>query len=217
MIKVILFDFDGVLTAMNMEELFSYAVGLDIPEKKKMGAFWKAYVEFGARFPGEHPYCEKFYRMVDSETGKKMDRDFAARFRAKLKMNFEKGLPGILEHLHEKYKLAIFTGGKSAAKRKALEEAGLWKYFEAVFPLDEKIAPKPHPGVYKQAESTMGAHGQEILLVDDNIVRGIFGAKQHGWKTCFVDKFKYFPTENVPADLRPDFTIKSLRELKARL
>ena len=76
MIKLVLFDFDGVITNLNLEKTYSELTKIDMPEEEKMKIFWHAYIEFGSTKPNVYPYCEEFYKMIDNKTGKTMNRQF---------------------------------------------------------------------------------------------------------------------------------------------
>ena len=211
MIRGIMFDFDGTLTSAGLVETIVSCVEADSSRfTPKM--FWDAMLRFSYENPALHAYGAEFREYFRKTTGITIKNDFYKDFRDnKEESPLRPELPSLLKELSKRYKLGVFTGIRADKKRSTLKEAGLLRYFVEVYPLSEDVPKKPHPDAFTHAEGHFGITRSEVLLVDDNPVRGILGAKLHGWKTCFLNPDG--AAFDFPRGLEPDYEIKSLTEL----
>lgn len=215
MIKVILFDYNGTLTDKDFEDITSRALTIDMTKQEKMKMFWKNYIKFAVLYPYELPYCEEFFSMLEKDSNKEVNRDMLERMKLDFKTEeFRSEAKDVLEYSSKKYILGIFTGYSVEQKKKRLQDAGFLKYIKYCFPQDTKITPKPSIDVFKHIQEVLGVEKDEIILIDDNISRGIIPAKRFGWKACFFNTTKYVDINQIPDDFRPDYVIKNLAELK---
>jgi len=218
MIKAVLWDWDGVISAMNLEEAFSSSLDMPISEKEKMRIFWRNFLKFGVRCPDEYPYCEKFYSMIEKESRYKVNSDFHERLKKYVKERrgiIRPEIPEILEELNSKHTLAILTSADGRDEKVELaKKHDILKYFDYVFPLKGSSFLKPESRIYQQAEDKLKVKSKEIFYIDDNITRGIRPAKSRGWTTCFFAPFSYLSFEKIPLELKPDYTVKKVNQIK---
>lgn len=118
-----------------------------------------------------------------------------------------------LEYLYKKYDLvivALATAGQSKIieRLEIIKENNLEKYFkEILFSIDNKDA------LYAKVLNKSNLKPEEILIVDDRVVRGIKFGNNVGTKTCWVQNGKFSLELPTKGTKYPDFTIKSIGEL----
>lgn len=67
---------------------------------------------------------------------------------------------------------------------------------------------KPKKAFYQAIADDLGIDAREMLFVGDSLIDDVFGPSQIGMKTCFVDRRSV-----GVADIKPDYTIRSLDEI----
>ncbi|UOE40802.1 YjjG family noncanonical pyrimidine nucleotidase [Chryseobacterium suipulveris] len=115
----------------------------------------------------------------------------------------------ILEYLSEKnYRLHILSNGFKEVTSKKCELSGIKNYFETITSADEINIRKPQPEIYEYALKKAGASAEEAVMIGDDWIADVEGAKSFGLKVVFFDVFNdNFSAENV-------MVIKKLAELK---
>jgi HAD superfamily hydrolase (TIGR01509 family) len=116
--------------------------------------------------------------------------------------------PG-LDALKPDYRLGLLSNGSRLPK-----DVGLDGYFEAiVFAQDHRIN-KPEAGLFSIAANLMKAEPARCVLIGDNPLNDVVGAKRSGWKAVWVDRVGVAPYQSPDGyDEHPDATITSLMEL----
>lgn len=95
-------------------------------------------------------------------------------------------VPSGLHDLHRGGKrLVALTNSPAAAARRALEGAGVERFFQRVLSADDVRAFKPHSSVYEHAQAALGAQPSELCLVSAHWW-DCLGASRCGWKSVFV-------------------------------
>lgn len=125
------------------------------------------------------------------------DFDLAPRFEHQfldeiLKYNeLVSGAEDLLNDLKEKkYHLHILSNGfKEVTYRKA-ELSGITHYFETITSADEINIRKPQPEIYDYALQKANAEKSESLMIGDDWIADIEGAKAFGIEAIFFDVFK---------------------------
>ena len=115
----------------------------------------------------------------------------------------------LLEYLAEKkYTLHILSNGFKEVTYRKCELSGIKNYFETITSADEINIRKPHPEVYDYALKKAGAAKEESMMIGDDWIADIEGAKSFGLKVIFFDVFN----DNYEAD--EVAVIKKLEEIK---
>lgn len=115
----------------------------------------------------------------------------------------------LLEYLAEKkYTLHILSNGFKEVTYRKCELSGIKNYFETITSADEINIRKPHPEVYDYALNKSGAKKEESMMIGDDWIADIEGAKSFGLKVIFFDVFN----DNYEAD--EVAVIKKLEEIK---
>lgn len=124
-------------------------------------------------------------------------------------------MPGcieILDYLKSKrYKLYLVSNGFVEIQHKKLSGAGLYKYFDKLFFSEEVKAHKPSKVFFDTAIKSTNSKKKESIVIGDNFLADIEGAKNAG-----LDQIWFCTSGSVPTDLsfKPTYTITQLIELK---
>ena len=114
-----------------------------------------------------------------------------------------------LDALATRWPLALVTNGASCLQREKLRGAGLAERFSAVVASGDIAAGKPAPEVFTHALALLGVAAHEAVMIGDNRVNDVEGARRAGIRALWLDR----DGEGAPA---PD-RIESLAALPAAL
>ncbi len=120
-------------------------------------------------------------------------------------------LPGaieVLEELQNKYHLHIITNGFSEVQEIKLTKSGLKPFFKQIVSSDEIGVNKPAAPIFVESLKRAGAKRSQSLMIGDNLVADIIGAKN-----CGIDQV-YFNMHKQKHNERVTHEIKHLLELK---
>lgn len=198
--------------------------GLEERSAELFDNFWQSYVSINDELWGlyrqggitkEALRVERFHRSF-SGIGIK-DRAFCKNFEEEY-MHLcprEKGLmPGVrelLDYLVGHYELHIITNGFAETQDIKLEHSGLKPYFGKVIASDEVGITKPQAGIFVESLKRVGASRKESLMVGDNLVADIVGARN-----CGIDQVFYNPAA-VKHDEKVTFEVRELMEMQSFL
>ena len=123
-------------------------------------------------------------------------------------------LPGAyeaVESLSKKYKLYLASNGTAKVQAGRLESANINHFFQEIFISQEIGANKPDIKYFEGCFAKIPDFDvTKSMMVGDSLTSDILGGIQAGMKTCWVN-----PTGKIaPADIQPDYEIKSLSELE---
>ncbi|MBQ9949019.1 MAG: HAD-IA family hydrolase [Oscillospiraceae bacterium] len=123
----------------------------------------------------------------------------------------------VLETLKARgYKLGIIAN-QALDARDRLRKFGLYDLFEVIVISQEQGVSKPQPAIFLDALYKAGAKAHECVMVGDKLTNDIAPAKALGFKTVWIRQ-EWGGMQTVTSEeLRPDFTIDSLSELKGIL
>ena len=109
------------------------------------------------------------------------------------------------------YKLYLVSNGFVEIQHKKLSGAGLYKYFDKLFFSEEIKAHKPSKVFFDTAIKSTNSKKKESIIIGDNFLADIEGAKNAG-----LDQIWFCTSGSVPTDLsfKPTYTITQLIELK---
>ena len=119
----------------------------------------------------------------------------------------------LLEDLGRNHRIALLSNFDHAPAAEAMiDEMGLRKYFVRVAISDKLGWRKPHPRVFLQLVEELGVEPPETLYVGDTYETDVVGAKGAGLDVAWVN-----PKGLEAGEVRPDFEVRSLAELKDHL
>ncbi len=115
-------------------------------------------------------------------------------FNAKYLMNIIKfttiraEVVGMLERLHEKYKMCIITNGLKEVQRARIEKCGITHLFDSITVSDEIGVAKPDKKYFEIALEKLdaGISKSKILVIGDSLKSDIAGAQDYGLKSCYI-------------------------------
>lgn len=119
-------------------------------------------------------------------------------------------MPGtlkVLSALKPKFQLHIITNGFSEAQKIKLDESGLRPFFGGVFCSDAIGINKPEAGIFIEALRRVGAERKNALMIGDNLLADISGARNVG-----IDQVFYNP-KGVAHNDQVTFELRHLEEL----
>lgn len=118
------------------------------------------------------------------------------------------GAVELLEYLTEqKYRLHILSNGFQEVTNRKCELSGISAFFETITSADEINIRKPKPQIYEYALKKAGANKEESMMIGDDWIADVEGAKAFGLQVVFFDVFNdNFEAEEVKV-------IKKLKEI----
>ncbi len=114
----------------------------------------------------------------------------------------------ILEYLYTKYKLYIISNGFYDVQLTKLISSEISKYFTKVFTSDRIGYAKPNAKIFEYAIQSENAKKSECLMVGDDIVNDIQGAKNVN-----IDQV-FFNPDNIKTTIESTYAIADLSELR---
>jgi len=125
------------------------------------------------------------------------------------KKHLLEGALELLDYVSAKgYNLHIVTNGFNDIQAKKIASSGISHFFQNVITFENANAKKPDPRIFAYALEVSGALPEESIMIGDNWIADILGAKQFGLDTVYVN----------PAGLKfeesPTYDIRRLEELK---
>ncbi|MCG9909655.1 MAG: YjjG family noncanonical pyrimidine nucleotidase [Flavobacteriales bacterium] len=121
------------------------------------------------------------------------------------------GAKEVLEYLSPKYTLHIITNGFEEVQHIKLEKCGIEKYFKTVTTSEKAGCKKPDAGIFKFALACGNAYAYESLMIGDDPVVDVEGARLVGMKAIHFNQEREQTNEICPS------TIQSLGELYSLL
>ncbi|MCS6769194.1 MAG: HAD family hydrolase [Candidatus Caldarchaeum sp.] len=119
--------------------------------------------------------------------------------------------PQVLRALGNRYSLGLVTNtdGLDGMKRFRLERKGLKGFFKVVVVAGEDVPEvKPSPRPFLHAAELMGARPAECVMVGDDPVNDVSGAKAAGMRAVLLDR-----SGGKPVVLKPDHVVSTLSSL----
>lgn len=171
MIKLIIFDLDGVLVEakeihyQTLNDALEYVVGGDMVISmeehlsKYDGKKTMEKLKMLTELKGLHP---TFYERI-------FDTKQAFTLSALRKLSPDTRLQGVMENLKSKgYILAVCSNSIRRTVLTALGKLGLIEYMDLIISNEDVKNSKPHPEMYWKAMSTMSVLPEETLIVEDS-------------------------------------------------
>ncbi len=93
----------------------------------------------------------------------------------------------LLDYLKPKYKLHIITNGFKETQFQKLEKSGLLNYFDVIVTSECVGVKKPNPKIFFHALKQATAETYESVMIGDSLEADIYGAKNVGIKSFYVN------------------------------
>lgn len=131
--------------------------------------------------------------------------------------------PGVVEGAHELmdylkargYRLHMTSNGFHEVQYSKLRACGLFDYFDTIILSEDAGVNKPHPDFFRYAFEQSKADPATTLMIGDNIVTDILGAKLAGLPTLYFNrKGTPRPTEVEGHPDPVDIEVRSLAEIQ---
>jgi len=192
MIKLIIFDYDGVIVDSfpNVHNVYKIIC-------KKLGKSCPGDLEDFKKVYG-HSSSECYSQLGFSEEEKiKGNMIFKEEILKKEPKPFE-GIIEVLKELHKNYKLAVISSSYKEEVEQKLEKLGLLKLFDFI------LAKESHVGRFEKTESikkimdNLEIKSDEVLLVGDRNVDFIEGSKAELNNILLVDYGWGYNLEEIP-------------------
>ena len=126
-------------------------------------------------------------------------------------------LPDALEicrYLRSRYDLYIITNGISETQYRRLRDSGLDEYFTDIFVSEDAGSQKPQKEFFDYCFLRIREKDpSQMLIIGDSLSSDIRGGKNAGIATCWLDD----GSQQMATDLKPDYVIHALEELKTFL
>jgi len=92
-----------------------------------------------------------------------------------------------LEYLKNRYKLHLITNGFEEVQQKKLDVCDLRKYFTTITTSEEAGVKKPELPIFELALYKAGASPEESLMIGDDLVVDMSGARKSGMDTLYFN------------------------------
>ena len=116
-----------------------------------------------------------------------------------------------LDYLRPTYALHIITNGFEEVQQKKLDVCRLRKYFRTITTSEEAGVKKPETPIFELALSKARARASESLMIGDDLVVDMSGARQAGMDTLYFNPDRHSHNEQI------DHEIFSWEEIKGIL
>jgi len=115
----------------------------------------------------------------------------------------------VLEALKGRYKLGLLSNNIVEYARGPLEHLGLERFFDVVVISGEENTRKPEPEIFYRALRRIETNPWETVMVGDAILEDVAASKRVSMTAVWVNR----SGEASKLDVKPDYTIRDLREL----
>lgn len=122
-------------------------------------------------------------------------------------------IPTLIELKKRDLKLGIISDGNPVKQWDKIIRLGLQNFFDVVITSEEAGAEKPDLKIYEVALEKSKCEPKNSVMVGDRIRKDILGAKRTGMLTVRFLHGKYKDEKPFSEEEKPDFQIKSFREL----
>ena len=189
MIKVIIFDLDGVLVDTKMIHYDALNISL---EKYK---FEKISIDDHVKIFDGLPTIEKLNilnkrnripKKYFSKISSHKQKITTEILKKKIKKN--KKIINMMKNLHGKYKIAVATNAVNSTLKICLNKLGISKYIDFKLSNENVINPKPNPEIYLKIFIKFGIYPSEALIVEDS---------HYGREAAISSGAKLLPIKNI--------------------
>ena len=129
-------------------------------------------------------------------------------------VRLDEDAPYVLQKLREKYKLGVVSNfAIPECCWRLLEKFGLKAFLDTVIISGEVNRRKPSPEIFEKALKTLNVTASRAIFIGDTPSLDVEGPKNVGMKTVLIKR----KTTKETVNIKPDCTIKNLKELLATL
>ena len=150
----------------------------------------------------------KDFSIKDAELAKKMAHDYVTL--SPTMVSLFPYTHEILRYLKSKYVLHIITNGFEEVQQKKLDSANLRQYFTEIITSEKAGAKKPEPEIFEYAFKLTGATKDDSLMIGDDFMVDILGAKSQGIDQIFVNYNRAKHSERASYEIFELKTIESI-------
>lgn len=118
------------------------------------------------------------------------------------------GAMELLEYLKPNYQMSIISNGFYEVQERKLKGAKIDSFFSRIITSDRVKTAKPDMKIFQVALSSCNAKKKESLMIGDDAVNDVFGAKMFGMDQA------YFNKEEHRLKFEPSYWVSHLLELK---
>lgn len=119
------------------------------------------------------------------------------------------GAMEVLEYLYPQYNLYIISNGFHELQSRKMQASGVERFFRKVILSEDIQSMKPSPTIFNFALSATQSSVDNSLMIGDNFVADITGARGIG-----MDQVFFNPSDAKITDFQPTYVIRKLDELK---
>ena len=127
------------------------------------------------------------------------------------KGNLIEGTIELLEYLAPRYEMHILTNGFLETQNIKIQTSKIAHYFETMTTSECSGSKKPDPKIFKYKLNKIGAQKEECLMIGDNLLTDIGGAKRSG-----IDQLFYNPTR-MKHNKKVTFEVSNLGDIQPLL
>ena len=220
--RAIVFDLDDTLYP---ERQFAFSGFTAVAETfaHRLGDVQTAVVEMGRLFDTQHRsrvFNELLVKLGQPADGEFITRMIAAYREHKPTIALFPGVPPVLEHLRDGYKLGLITDGPAQQQRNKIDALGLTRRFDEIIVTGELGAglSKPHPRAFELIAERLGVEACRCTYVADNAAKDFVAPNALGWRTVRVRRDDgIYQSAPAPDGGEPQHTIGDLDQLIDRL
>lgn len=117
------------------------------------------------------------------------------------------GVKELLQDLSARYRLHIITNGFHEVQQVKIKSSGIDMFFQELISSERAGASKPSPTIFAHALKRSGAQASNSLMVGDNVISDMLGARQAGMDQA------HFTAETAP-DLLATYRVQHMDELR---
>jgi len=115
----------------------------------------------------------------------------------------------VLQYLGDKgYQLHLITNGFEKTQHSKLKHSGLSKFFKEVITSESSNSLKPQKEIFDFALVKTGAFAAHSIMIGDSLEIDVAGAMNAGMDQVHVNY------NETPQDIKPTYTVKTLKELE---
>lgn len=135
--------------------------------------------------------------------------------RCAIKSGVVPGAHELMSYLRNRgYRLHMTSNGFHEVQYSKLRASGLFDFFDTIILSEDAGVNKPHPDFFRYAFEQSKANPATTLMIGDNIVTDILGAKLSGLTTLYFNRTAKPRPNNVEGHPDPvDYEVNSLKEI----
>jgi HAD superfamily hydrolase (TIGR01549 family) len=124
------------------------------------------------------------------------------------------GALALLQALRPHYRIGIITNNRTAEQADKLRFLGMTELVDALITSEDVGVPKPDPRIFCAALQQLGARPEETVLVGDNWVADVLGARAVGIRPLWLNRIG---TPRPLADVAEITSLEPLAEVLAKI